>query len=117
MRFGTGFVRLALQTQSPLVPVAVVGGEEQAPSLYDFRPLAKLLGFPYFPITPFFPWLGLVGGMPLPVKYRIEFGEPIRLEGQGDESDAFIARHVETLRAALRSLLDKLLAERKHVFW
>jgi 1-acyl-sn-glycerol-3-phosphate acyltransferase len=117
LRFGTGFVRLALQTGTPLVPVAIVGGEEQAPSLYDVKPLAKALGFPYFPLTPFFPWLGLLGAIPLPTKYRLEFGEPISLEGHGDEPDEIIAGHVEMLRNELASLLGKLLAERKHVFW
>jgi hypothetical protein len=91
--------------------------EEQAPSLYDFKPLARLLGFPYFPLTPTFPWLGALGGIPYPTKYRIEFGEPIRLDGRGDESDEFISGHVEYLRSVLRIQLDRLLAERQHVFW
>lgn len=117
MRFGTGFVRLALETGAPLVPVSVVGGEEQAPSFYDLKPLARAIGFPYFPLTPFFPWLGLLGAVPLPVRYRIRFGEPIRLDGRGDEPDEVVAEHVERLRGALRALLDRSLAERRHVFW
>jgi 1-acyl-sn-glycerol-3-phosphate acyltransferase len=116
-RFGTGFVRIALETGTPLVPVAVVGGEEQAPSFYDFKPLARLLGFPYFPITPFFPWFGLLGGLPLPTKYRIEFGQPVYLEGQGDESDEYINQQVQMLRGELSSLLQRLLSERQHIFW
>ncbi len=116
-RFGTGFVRIALQTGTPLVPVAVVGGEEQAPSFHDLKPLARMLGFPYFPITPFFPWFGLLGGIPLPTKYRLRFGEPIQLEGHGDESDEVISDHVERLRSELSSLLGGLLHERQHVFW
>jgi 1-acyl-sn-glycerol-3-phosphate acyltransferase len=117
MRFGTGFVRIALETGTPLVPVAVVGGEEQAPSLYDVKPLARLIGFPYFPITPTFPLLGLAGGVPWPVKYRIRFGQPIHLTGHGDEADEVISEHVEVLRGELSSLIGQLLAERKHVFW
>jgi 1-acyl-sn-glycerol-3-phosphate acyltransferase len=117
MRFGTGFVRIALETGTPLVPVAVVGGEEQAPSFYDVKPLARLIGFPYFPITPFFPWFGLLGAIPLPTKYRLRFGEPIVLEGQGDEPDEIIAGHVERLRGELSSLLGRLLHERQHIFW
>ena len=117
MRFGTGFVRLALKTGTPLVPVAVVGGEEQAPSFHDFKPLARLLGFPYFPITPTFPWLGLLGGIPWPTKYRIEFGQPIELSGDGDEPDEIIAEHVDRLRNELSSLLGRVLSEREHIFW
>lgn len=116
-RFGTGFVRIALETGTPLVPVAIVGGEEQAPSLYDVKPLARLLGFPYFPLTPTFPWLGILGGIPWPVKYRIRFGAPIHLTGRGDEADELIDEHVRMLRERLETLLGQLLAERKHVFW
>ena len=116
-RFGTGFVRIALETGTPLVPVAVVGGEEQAPSFHNFKPLARLLGFPYFPITPFFPWFGLLGALPLPTKYRIEFGQPLYLEGQGDESDEYVNQQVQMLRGELSSLLQRLLSERQHVFW
>lgn len=117
MRFGTGFVRIALQTKTPLIPVAVVGGEEMAPSLFDVKPLAKLLGFPYFPLTPTFPWFGALGGLPYPVKYRIRFGEPIYLDGAGDEPDEIIAEHVEMLRNELATRLGKLLDEREHIFW
>ncbi|NOZ00863.1 MAG: acyltransferase family protein, partial [Deltaproteobacteria bacterium] len=67
--FGHGFMRLALQTRSPIVPVAVIGGEEQAPSFHNSRTLAMLFGAPSFPITPTL--------FPLPVRYRLHFGEPM----------------------------------------
>jgi len=70
--FGLGFMRLALETDTPIVPVAVVGAEEQAPALLDLKPLARLLGMPAFPVTP----TGIP--FPLPTKYRIYFGEPLR---------------------------------------
>src|SRR5688572_19582613 len=76
-RFGTGFMRLALETKTPIVPVAVVGAEEQAPALYNVKPLADALGAPAFPVTPTFPLLGPLGLLPLPSKYRIYFGDPM----------------------------------------
>src|SRR5260370_4702745 len=66
--FGTGFMRLALETQTPIVPVAVVGAEEQAPAFFDFKAAARLIGFPSLPITP------TLVPLPLPVKYHLWFG-------------------------------------------
>jgi 1-acyl-sn-glycerol-3-phosphate acyltransferase len=77
-RFGRGgFVEIALRAGAPIVPVAVVGSEEIYPKLADLRPLARLIGAPFFPVTPTFPWLGPLGVVPLPSKWRIEFCEPI----------------------------------------
>jgi 1-acyl-sn-glycerol-3-phosphate acyltransferase len=86
-RFGRGgFVEIALRTGAPIVPVAVVGSEEIYPKLGDARPLARLLGAPYFPLTPTFPALGPLGAVPLPSRWRIEFGEPIETAGLGAEA-------------------------------
>jgi len=74
--FNVGFMELSLVHRTPIVPVAVIGAEEQYPFMINVKPLAKLLGFPYFPLTPFFPLLGPVGMMPLPTKYAITYGEP-----------------------------------------
>jgi 1-acyl-sn-glycerol-3-phosphate acyltransferase len=77
-RFGRGgFVATALRAGVPIIPCAIVGAEEIYPKIADFKPLARLLGFPYFPITPTFPWLGPLGLVPLPSKWLIEFGTPI----------------------------------------
>ncbi|HVL32380.1 MAG TPA: 1-acyl-sn-glycerol-3-phosphate acyltransferase, partial [Actinomycetota bacterium] len=77
-RFGRGgFVEVALKTGVPIVPVAIVGAEEIYPIIANLKPLARLLGFPYFPITPTFPLLGPLGAVPLPSKWVIEYGEPI----------------------------------------
>jgi 1-acyl-sn-glycerol-3-phosphate acyltransferase len=116
-RFGTGFVRLALETRTPIVPVGIVGSEEQQPGLYDVKPLAKLLGMPAFPITPTFPWLGPLGILPMPVKYRIEIGEPIHLEGDANEGDAAIEARVARVRVAIDKLLEAGRRERKGVFF
>jgi 1-acyl-sn-glycerol-3-phosphate acyltransferase len=77
-RFGRGgFVEIALRTGAPIVPVAVVGSEEIYPMLANLRRVARLLGFPYFPVTPTFPALGPLGAIPLPSKWLIEFCPPI----------------------------------------
>jgi 1-acyl-sn-glycerol-3-phosphate acyltransferase len=80
-RFGRGgFVGTALRAGVPIVPAAIVGAEEIYPKIGDLRPLARLLGLPYFPVTPTFPLLGPAGLIPLPSKWMIQFGEPMTLE-------------------------------------
>ncbi len=80
-RFGRGgFVSTAIRAGAPIVPVSVVGSEELYPMLSDAAPVAKLFGLPYFPITPFFPWLGPLGMVPLPSKWRIKFHPPVHVE-------------------------------------
>ncbi|MFL5870576.1 MAG: lysophospholipid acyltransferase family protein [Solirubrobacterales bacterium] len=77
-RFGRGeFVELALATGAPIVPVAVVGSEEIYPKLGESQALARAMGAPFVPVTPTFPWLGPLGLIPLPARWRIEFCEPI----------------------------------------
>ena len=85
-RFGRGgFVELALRTGAPLVPVAIVGSEEIYPKIAESRVLSRLIGAPYFPVTPTFPLLGPLGVIPLPSKWRIEFCEPIDIAAYGAE--------------------------------
>ena len=80
-RFGRGgFVSAALRTGVPIVPLSVVGAEEIYPLVGNVPSLARLLGIPYIPITPFFPALGPLGLVPLPSKWILEFGEPIRTD-------------------------------------
>ena len=80
-RFGRGgFVTAALRTRVPIIPCSIVGAEEIYPKIGDIKPLARLLGAPYFPVTPTFPLLGPLGLVPLPSKWLIEFGEPIRTD-------------------------------------
>jgi 1-acyl-sn-glycerol-3-phosphate acyltransferase len=83
-RFGRGgFVEIALRAGAPIIPVAVVGSEEIYPKVGESRIMARVMGAPYFPITPTFPLLGPLGTIPLPSKWRIEFGEPIRTDTFG----------------------------------
>jgi 1-acyl-sn-glycerol-3-phosphate acyltransferase len=88
-RFGRGgFVEIALRTGAPLVPVAVVGSEEIYPKIGELPLLSRLIGAPYFPVTPTFPLLGPLGVIPLPSRWRIEFCEPIDTSGYGPDAAA-----------------------------
>ena len=115
-RFGTGFVRIALQAKTPIVPVGIGGSEEQSPGLLHAKPLGRLIGAPAFPITWTFPLLGVLGFLPLPVKYRITFGEPIRLLGDATDDDRSIQLHVERIRDRIALLIEDGLAERRGWF-
>lgn len=110
--FGTGFVRLAMSTNSPIVPVAVVGAEETYPSVYDIRWLARMLKIPYVPITPFWPLLGPLGAIPLPVPIAIKFGDPIQFTGDADASDHEIHEKVDLVKLRIRELIERGLDER-----
>src|SRR5690606_20441619 len=111
-RFGTGFMRLALATRTPILPVAVIGSEEQAPAIANLKSLGRLLGMPAFPITITWPWLGPLGLLPLPTKYRIYFGKPLHFDGDPDDEDAIIARKVGTVVDTIQGMLDQGLRER-----
>jgi len=115
-RFGLGFMRLALQTETPIVPVGIVGSEEQQPGLASLPRLGRLLGMPAFPITLGFPWLGPLGLLPLPVRYRIHFGKPLYLTGSGSEEDAVIQEKVDVVRGEIGRLMDRGRALRRGVF-
>jgi len=115
-RFGTGFMRLALRTGTPIVPIGIVGSEEQQPGLANWRGLARLLGMPAFPITPTFPWLGPLGLLPLPVKYHLCFGEPLVFEGSDKEEDRVIEEQVAHVRDAVMEQISRGLVLREGIF-
>jgi 1-acyl-sn-glycerol-3-phosphate acyltransferase len=110
-RFHVGFVEQALRQRAPIVPVAVIGNDDQMPILYDVRPLARRLGVPVAPITPTFPWLGPLGLLPYPVPYRIVYGEPLRFhERFGPEAaeDVRLVRYLANhVRRTVQQLLDR----------
>ena len=108
--FGLGFMRLALEAGVPVVPCAVVGAEEQAPALLDLKPLARLFGFPAFPITP------TILPLPLPARYHIRFGEPMRFAGSADDEDAELERKVREVEGAVRALIERGLSERRSIY-
>jgi 1-acyl-sn-glycerol-3-phosphate acyltransferase len=115
-RFGLGFMRLALETETPVVPVGIVGSEEQQPGFANLERLGKLFGMPAFPLTVGFPWLGPLGILPLPVKYRIHFGEPMHFEGSPQADDAVIEKSVGRVKDAIARLLERGLETRSGVF-
>jgi 1-acyl-sn-glycerol-3-phosphate acyltransferase len=118
-RFGRGgFVSAALRTRTPIIPAAIVGAEEIYPKIGDLKPLARLLGLPYFPITPTVPLLGPLGAIPLPSKWYIEFGEPIRTdEIEGDADDPLLVFNLtDQVRETIQQTLYRLLGQRRNAF-
>lgn len=111
--FGNGFMRLALETGSPIIPTAVIGAEEQAPAV-NVAPIAKMLQMPAFPIMPYPPFVPV---LPLPVKYRIHFGEPMYFEGDPDQDDTELSPLVNQVRRRIQSMVHMGLKKRNHVFW
>jgi 1-acyl-sn-glycerol-3-phosphate acyltransferase len=120
-RFGRGgFIKLCLRTQTPIVPVAVVGAEETNPLLFRFEYLSKAIGVPYVPVTPTFPLLGPLGLLPAPTKWTIEFGEPLDFSGHGVDAaddELLVGRLAERVRATIQSMLDRKVGARKSVFF
>lgn len=112
--FGLGFMRLALATKTPIVPVSVVGAEEQYISVANAPWLARALGMPAFPIIPQL-FLGML--LPLPVKYRLRFGRPIHFDGDPDADDRVIEEKVMLVRRRIEAQLAKDLDERRGLFF
>ena len=119
-RFGRGgFVSAALKTHAPIVPCSIVGSEEIYPNLADLSSLARLLGLPYFPVTPLFPALGPLGIIPLPSKWYIEFGTPIATDVYDEVAadDPMVLFEVtDHVRETIQQTLYKLLTRRRNVF-
>lgn len=120
-RFGRGgFVAAALRTGTPIVPVSIVGSEEIYPKIADITPLARLLGLPYFPVTPTFPLLGPLGAVPLPSKWQIEFGTPITTDERpaAEADDPMVLFEVtDQVRDRIQQSLYRMLAARRSVFF
>lgn len=120
-RFGRGgFVSTALAAGAPIIPCSVVGSEEIYPKIGEFLPLARLLGLPYVPITPTFPLLGPLGGIPLPTKWTIEFGEPIEtshLSADASDDPMVVFEITDQVRETIQNTLFRNLARRGSVFF
>jgi 1-acyl-sn-glycerol-3-phosphate acyltransferase len=121
-RFGRGgFVEAAMRAGTPIVPVAVVGAEESMPVFAQLNPLQRLTQLIYFPITPTFPHLGVLGGMAyLPAKFRIRFLEPIPTDQWGEEpwnDRALVQEVAEEVRGRIQEELYSMLAKRRSVWF
>jgi 1-acyl-sn-glycerol-3-phosphate acyltransferase len=99
--FGTGFVRLAMQTKTPIVPFGFVGGGDAIPTVFNAYKLGRMLGVPYIPFTPY----GFA--LPLPVSLGVTYGRPIVFEGTGREDDEVVQGHVERVKRVIASLIDE----------
>ncbi len=119
-RFGRGgFAEVALRAAVPIVPISVVGAEEIYPMLADVQPLARLFGMPYWPVTPTWPWLGPLGLIPLPSKWRIRFHAPVRTDDYGPEAcddPSVVMRISDEVRDTIQAGLVSELMERRSVF-
>lgn len=105
-RFGNGFVRLAMEHNTPIIPVGVVGCEETIPAIANFKPLAKLLGVPYVPLA--LPFI-------LPAKVRLNFGKPIHFTNDEATEDQ-VVRRVEKVKKSISGLIAKGLEQRESIF-
>jgi len=109
--FRVGFVEQALRAGAPIIPMAVVGSDDQTPILYDVKPLARALGLPAAPITPTFPWFGPLGLLPYPVRYKIAYGEPLpfheRFGPEGAEDARLVHYLARQVRRAVQQLVDR----------
>lgn len=119
-RFGhSALLRVAIETGAPIVPVAVIGAEEVQPVLYRIE-LGRALGLPDFPVTPTFPWLGPLGLLPLPTKWRIHVGEPLdtktRFRGDDANDPAAVRRLRDEVRERLQGILSEGVRRRRSVF-
>lgn len=121
--FHTGFIRLSLQLRVPIIPTAVVGAEEIYPVIGKWQrlgPLKELLNVPYIPVTPLFPLLGIIGMVPLPTKWHIRFGRPMRFYESERlprrPSRSAIRALAERVRRRTQAMVHELLAERESVF-
>ncbi len=120
-RFGRGgAIRVAIKSGAPIIPVAVVGSEEIYPVITHWNFAARLLGLPFFPVTPFFPALGPLGLIPLPSKWTIRFGEPIpvhELPEETVENEIIINTLNEELRSTIQEMLLEMLKKRRSIFF
>lgn len=119
-RFGRGgFVKMALSTHAPMIPVSVVGAEETYVSLYKSKTIAKLIGFPFFPISLRFPWTGLLGFIPFPTKWYIDFGSPIPTDEYPPDSAqnlVLVSQLSDQVRNVVQEMINSRLAQRRSVF-
>ncbi len=101
VRFGTGFMRLAMETRTPIVPLAFIGAGEALPTIANLYGLGKLLGVPYVPVTSY------LVPVPKPTTFQLLYGAPMRFEGSGSEADEVIQANVEKVRSRIAWLIEQ----------
>ena len=99
VEFGTGFMRLAMKTRTPIIPVAILGGGEALPTVANSYALGALVGAPYVPVPAY------LVPVPLPVKMEIHYGAPLTFEGSSHEDDHVIHAHVDEVKRAIATML------------
>ena len=104
--FGTGFVRLAMKTKTPIIPFGFIGGGEAIPTIANSYALGALFGAPYVPITPY------IFAVPLPVSLEVRYGKPIVFDGSGSEDDEIVNGYVERVKGAIQGLMEEGIKHR-----
>lgn len=99
-RFGTGFMRLAMKMNTPIVPFAFLGGGEALPTIKNAYALGRRMGLPYIPVTP---W-GLL--LPIPAKLEIYYSTPMRFAGNGSEDDEVVFGYVDEVKTRISELIE-----------
>jgi len=112
-RFSPGFMEYAIRYGYPVVPTAIIGSEESTLVLGEVKSLKGFMGIPRFAVSPTFPWLGPLGLVPYPVRFRIYFGEPMDFSGHRDKlgDPAAVRRLVDDARLQVQHMLDEKLEE------
>jgi len=116
VQFGRGFMRLALQTNAPVVPVGIVGAEESIISVANLESVAKMAGVPYMPVPALLPILGPLAYLPLPTKFSVHVGKPMYFEGPFDDEDEIIEAKVVQVKNAVQELINDGLEKRESIF-
>ena len=120
-RFGRGgFIRIALRTGSPIIPCAVVGAEEIHPVVAKADWVGRPFGLPYFPITPTWPHLGLLGTVPLPTKWSIDFADPLPMDrygAEGAEDTILVHKLAEDVRSTIQKMINGRVARRRSIWF
>ncbi len=117
--FHPGFVQLAISTQTPLIPIATVGGDEIFPNIANVKSLAQFVKMPFWPVTTAFPWLPFpLMFIPLPVRWMMNIHKPIDLGYPPEKANdkKLCLRIAREIQYDIQRDLNQLLRERKSVF-
>jgi 1-acyl-sn-glycerol-3-phosphate acyltransferase len=121
-RFGRGgFVENAMRAGVPVIPIAVVGGEESMPILWKSNTLARLTGLPYAPLTANMLLFGPLGiGMYLPAKFKLRVLDPVSFDmppGLERYPKSRIMDEAEAIRVRIQETLYEMLRVRRSIWF